>query len=457
MIRRLICVVVLLLSSSPAAAQDEPDPRTLRVERWLKAVLHHQPGEVDAAAEEVARWSQGELRELSLDTWALALLMRDPRSSWFTVRTAGQRTSQTVRYTPRQLERMRILMCAAAGIVKERFCMQRKALAQLDDDLLRLGELAARSRRQGDSNYVLRRGALLHTDVAISPGAEVFEEISPRTTGASQRITISIEDGRGRSTYAGVIHWEIARTLLDAVRPTGDPMVRRWYRATAAWMQARGYHENTDHLVQGRRLFPKDADLLFLSGCEHESFARPSVQAAVRSVVLPPGLELVVKSDETELREAENFFRQALAANPDLLEARLRLGRVLLLRERPLHAADELRRTSAAVEEDVMKYFVSLFLGAAEEALGNYDAADRLYTAASALYPTAQSPHIARSALARRRGDRQGALRGIERVFRLAAAHPGSDDPWWTYDRAAGRNGDELIDELRRPFREAEP
>lgn len=454
---RTVCFVVLLLSSSFAAAQDEPDPRTLRVERWLKALLHHQPGEFDAAAEEVARWSQSELQDLSLDTWALALLMRDSRSSWFTVRTAGQRTSQTVRYTPRQLERMRILMCAAAGIVKERFCTQRKALAQLDDDLLRLGELAAASRRQGDANYVLRRGALLHTDVAISAGARVFEEISPRTTGASQRITINIEDGRGTSTYSGVIHWDIARTLLDAIRPTGDPMVRLWYRATAAWMQARGYHENTDHLVQGRRLFPNDAALLFLSGCEHESFARPSIQAAVRSVVLPPGLELVVKSEEAELREAENFFRQALAANPDLLEARLRLGRVLLLRERPREAADELRRARAAADEDVMKYFVSLFLGAAEEALGNFDAADRLYAAASARYPTAQSPHIARSALARRRGDRQGALSGIERVFQLAAAHPDSDDPWWTYDRAAGRNGDELIDELRRPFREVQP
>jgi hypothetical protein len=59
------------------------------------------------------------------------------------------------------------------------------------------------------------------------------------------------------------------------------------------------------------------------------------------------------------------------------------------------------------------------------------------------------------SALARRRGDRAGALAEIRRVFELPASPPARDDPWWTYHAAQARNADALLDELRRPFLEA--
>jgi tetratricopeptide (TPR) repeat protein len=104
-----------------------------------------------------------------------------------------------------------------------------------------------------------------------------------------------------------------------------------------------------------------------------------------------------------------------------------------------------------------MKYYAAMFLGGAEEALGNFDESDELYSRASALYREAQSPHVAQSSLARRRGDRDGALAGIERVFELAIEHPDGDDPWWTYDTAAGRNADRLFDGLKQMFLEAQP
>ena len=142
-----------------------------------------------------------------------------------------------------------------------------------------------------------------------------------------------------------------------------------------------------------------------------------------------------MQSDEAELRDAESMFRRALAQAPEHFEARLRLGRVLLMRGRARDAAEELRRANAAAPDELMKYYAAMFLGGAEEALGNFDAADDLYSRASTLYPNAQSPHVARSSLARRRGDLAGALAGIERVFELAAHYPDGDDPWWDYDR----------------------
>jgi tetratricopeptide (TPR) repeat protein len=455
---RILLALIILISASPAQAQEsDADPRMLRLEVWLKAILHHQPGEFDEAAERIARWSHGDLEALSVDVVALSQLMRDLRRNYFIIRRPGQKVTQQVRFTPRQVDRMRLLACAAAGIAKQRDCLLRKALLLLDDELLQLNDVVAAAVARGQLDYVLRRAAMLHAVVAMSTRSTVFDSDYRPADGAARRVTIRVEDGRDTATYFGAIHWDIGRSLLDVVRPAGDPMILLWYQATASWMQANGYHESVDHLAGGLRLFPKDAALLFLRGVEHESLARPAIQAAARSVDLPPGYQLAVQSQETEFREAETQFRRALAVAPDYFEARLRLGRVLLMRGRAREAAEELRRANAAAPDDLMKYYAAMFLGGAEEALGNFDESDELYSRASALYREAQSPHVAQSSLARRRGDRDGALAGIERVFELAIEHPDGDDPWWTYDTAAGRNADRLFDGLKQMFLEAQP
>jgi tetratricopeptide (TPR) repeat protein len=455
--RILLAVAIVFLASFVRAQGSDADPRMARVEGWLKAILHHQPGEFDDAAERMAGWSYAELQALSIDAVALSQLMRDLRLSYFTFRSPRQPKPQQIRFTPRQLDRLRLLACAAAGMVKEQACVARKAPFLLDEELLTLGERVEAARKQGQLDYVLRRAAMLHADVAMSSRAELFESRAPQLFGAVQRLTISVEDGRNTATYFGAVHWDIARSLLDVVRPAGDPMVLLWYQATGMWMQAGGYHENTDHLFQGLRLFPRDATLLFLSGVEHESFARSSIQAATRSIDLPPGYQLAVQSDEAELRDAETMFRRVLAQEPGHFEARMRLGRTLLMRGRAREAAEELRRANAAAPDDLMRYYAAMFLGAAEEALANFEAADDLYVLASALYPNAQSPHVAQSALARRRGDRTGALAAIERVFELAIDYPDGDDPWWDYDLNGGRNADTLLDQLKQLFRKDQP
>src|SRR5512145_854671 len=117
--RILLVVVILFFAASFARAQESAaDPRTVRVEEWLKAILHHQPGEFDEAAERIARWSPGDLQALSLDAVALSQLMRDLRLNYFILRRPGQKVTEQIRFTPRQVDRMRLLACAAAGIAK---------------------------------------------------------------------------------------------------------------------------------------------------------------------------------------------------------------------------------------------------------------------------------------------------------------------------------------------------
>src|SRR4029077_19391145 len=98
------------------------------------------------------------------------------------------------------------------------------------------------------------------------------------------------------------------------------------------------------HLDRGREIFPDDADLLFLSGCQRETYASPAIQAATRSVSLPPGMTVAIQSDRAELRQGEGYLKRAAGARSDMTEARLRLGRVLGLEGHHAEAAAELRQ-----------------------------------------------------------------------------------------------------------------
>jgi Tfp pilus assembly protein PilF len=436
-----------------------------RLQRWLKAVDRHEPGEQDDAVAEVGGWTNADLRGLWIDLNILSQLMRNVRLNRFTVQTETQGTTE-IRYTSFQRHQLIAFACAAASLLADRDCVEMKAAAGLDKDLTRLAQHAGGERdRTGDVNYVARRGALLHTDIAMLQPRGAVEPFSNSTSPVGPTTwRIDIADGRSVDVGLSAAHWDIARLALDQVRPPGadrpapgsDPMVRAWYRASAAWMQYREDHD-TVHLARGRKIFPDDADLLFLSGCQRETYAAPAIQSAARSVALPPGLTMAMESERGELRQAEGFFRRALALRPELGEAHLRLGRVLGQHGRHGDAAGELRLALTLVDDDVLQYYGELFLGAEEEALGRFDAARAAFEKAAALFPSAQSPLIGLSELARRQGDRAGALRAIQKMFALPnAADSGRDDPWWAYHVAQARNADQLLDALHEPFRRAE-
>jgi tetratricopeptide (TPR) repeat protein len=372
---------------------------------------------------------------------------------------------------------MRVLACAAGGGVAggavrtgdklSRLCEEARAAESLDAELKRLAVAVNAGKLRGDhDNYILRRGALLHADTIALLMRRPSGPLTNAGTGApAGGFSLAMSDGQGvMGSSHMAIQWELARKLLDqvipphedVVAPAHDDMVRQWYVATAAWMQqARQYM--TNHLSRARALFPRDADILFLSGCERETYASPAIQSAVRSASLPQGVDFEVASDQGELRAAEGFFRGALAARPAFGEAHLRLGRVLLLRGRAADAVAELQQAIGSLADARLQYYTQLFLGAAQEAAGQFDPARASYEKAVQLSPRAQSPRLALSALARRTGDRAAALRALQDVFELPGG-PGDnaerDEPWWSYFVAQARNADALLDDLRKPFLE---
>ena len=438
-------------------AQDE---RVERLERWLKAVARHMPGEEDQAMTDTAGWTNGNLRDLRIDVNVLVQIMRGRGASGFSVPAEGQATATQIRYTPSQLRRLHELGCAAGGGLFDAACTALKTGDRLDAEFRQLAMLAHASKVRGDDNYIVRRGALLHGDIAMLAPLSMDIPGDVRASGGLERFRMTISDGREIGLYQSAVHWEIARMLLDFVvskggsraAPERDGMVRQWYRATAAWMQLREDHDRL-HLDRARALFPADSDILFLSACQREVFAGAAIQTAVRSAVLPTGVTLNVGSDRAELREAEALFRRALEIKPDHAEARVRYGRVLGLMGKYPESALELRRAVADLTDQQMLYYAGLFLGAAEEALGNRDAARVSFEQAAALFPRAQSPLLALSQLARRHGDRGGALRAIDRLFALPDEDRSEhDDPWWWYYMAQARDADDLLEAMRQPY-----
>jgi tetratricopeptide (TPR) repeat protein len=132
---------------------------------------------------------------------------------------------------------------------------------------------------------------------------------------------------------------------------------------------------------------------------------------------------------EHELRDAWRFLRDAVARDPDLLEARLRLGRVLYRRGDLEAAARELEIVRSRATDDIVKYLSAVFLAAVETRRGRLDRASELYDLALRVFHNVQTAVIGQSQLAYLRG------RPAEAAALMVPLLERRDreDPWWVY------------------------
>jgi tetratricopeptide (TPR) repeat protein len=448
------------------------DPRLSEFEQWLATILHHSPGLIDDGTIVVGKRSNSDLDALYGYATAVVQLIRNPNLtsksenlsvSYSVTREDRDQPPRVVRllFTPLELQRLKQMACALGGFIDAAPCEWVRPAIASDPVLSALSSAATAVRGDTNANFIVRRGALMHTDVAIMGLA------APAASGSTQRpgaVRMTFADGQQTALTEANLHWEFARKLLDLVAgpgtirpaPSGDAMVRRWYVATTAWMELDGHYENT-HLAHGREIFPDDPDLAMLTGAQHEVYATAAVQTAVRSAFLPTGVRLNVESERVELREAERFLRRATELKPDFAEAQIRLGRVLAIMGRDAEAAEHLQRGLAATDDHLLLYYGSLFLATVEEHLGHSDVAKALYLQAAALFPLAQSPLLGLSELARRAGHRDEALSEMEKVYSLRSNERADADPWWTYNRAQGRDADTLLETIQKPLRMSAP
>jgi len=438
----IVCATGVHLHAQRApSAQERTLSRMDRLEAWVAAVNQHTPGTADEAALAINRWSSADLRGVWIDVSSLVGLVREPTVSVFFLPGDPELRSTTggwVTVTPSSGRPMAI------------------SYSGRDLDHLRRLAVPLGSPTDGRENLLLKRGAMLHADVAMLAPADARFAVKSRT--GSKRYRLNMNDGQPTGIESEANHWDMGRRLLERVRyrdprggavrgPGADETVRLWYIATCAHLISVGDLDPA-HFVRAIELFPRNPDLLFLRAVLHETMGSARRQSAMRKADVPAGVIFAIGSRNDELSLAERFYKRALEVAPDFEEARIRYARVMGERGRHEEALVELQKV-AAVQGPLLQYYAALFLGGELEALGKDDEARRAYERAAELSPTAQSPRLAISRLAAGR-DRAAAR---EALLTLAEQEPqgeARDDAWWVYDIAAGRVADEALAALHK-------
>ena len=405
----LVVCLALLAHASARAQGDRREnlSRIDRIERWAEAVERHQPGESDAALERLDPWAANDLAELKIEVNSVVALMRDPSTRIFYRPVARGGRSLQVLYS---LPELRRLLAVAAH------------LAPLGD------------------NHVLKRAAMLHTDAALGARGD-----STDTRRRTELFVFKFSDGQELGQVDSIGHWDMARFLLDLVKPDKnalrpepgrDDWVRRWYGTAIAYQLAR-MNFALGTTSRGLELFRDDAEVLYLGGVIHEALASTAVQEAFRGTDYYLRSLVGLSSRRGELNTAEDLFGRALKLNPTLAQARLHLGHVLAEQGEHKKALTELTQALTAIKNPDLLYYGHLFSGRSAAALGQTAAARNAFEQAARLKPNAQSPLLALSHLAYAQGDSAEAAAMLARVAALPALD--GDDPWWVYNASVGR------------------
>jgi tetratricopeptide (TPR) repeat protein len=401
----------------PAAAYGQVAPPTTRAEReramsqpyaWITLARTHQPGRIDDALLTLAGLPPMRVRQIYDEIFLVKGLID--------VAAKGQPIAQALGGRVLHIGRL----AAVLGLPPDAFGLPLDplAVARPEGEPRRL--IAA----------VMVRVAMLHTDLLMVPpdalAAAGFDALASRQGDPS---SIRLRDGQRSLVPDHGTHWHIARLAIALVLPTprGASVAREWYLATSAFLLAnRDYASGVPHLEDARKALPDDALLALYLGAAYENLAAPAVQAAIEE----DGGDVRLEPRARLLQRAEEHLRAAVALDPNLPEASLRLGRVLQLTSRDDEAIEHLRRAEAALTRDDLRYAAALFLGRALESRDHLDDARSAFVRALSYAPDAQSPHLALAQLAWRVSGGADAAAQL----RALAESPGADDPWWTYD-----------------------
>lgn len=276
----------------------------------------------------------------------------------------------------------------------------------------------------------LRGAVLLHTEAAVANQA------------------------RGQRPLAAA-HLGQAHDLLGRIQ---DDAFRR------AWLLAVGYHlQGYVILVPAQRDFEEclksnhsDPQALLALGTIHElrsilegleprGRSEPAPEGS--GEILPDFLRMAER--EREAKEAENLYQRALRADPNLVEAHLRLGRVWQRRGRMGDARREFQWVLANGQDHELLFLARLFLGAQEQMADRASEALLHFRAAVDLEPRAQSARLALSLAQRASGDARAAQSTARAALWPAAEGAAAPDPWVSYHLGLSRLFDAALKELR--------
>jgi VWFA-related protein len=236
-------------------------------------------------------------------------------------------------------------------------------------------------------------------------------------------------------------HLDVARGILE--RAGRDSAFRRdWLLALGFQMQARGDAAEALRFFQEcETAFPQAAEAWLGAGTIYEFSAFPDGLGGSR--VARAGGDLV--------GEAKRHYRQALAVDPSLAEARVRLGRVLQRTGEREQALVELERVGKQGGGGPTEALAHFFLGEILEERGQSEEAARQYRTALDQDPNLQPAGLALGEILGRRGDRTGTVEALGKALRSGC--PVGPPKWLAYHLGLGVRAAAAIDALRRAVR----
>ena len=418
----IVITVVTALTISTARPDAQGDAQDDILRTWLAAVAQHRPGNADAAASLAAQWTAGDLERLLP---GLLFYLEQ-------VRAAESRNQANA-------------TCASCAVSKEE---RERLLRESKPRVAKPQQVLISSFPHPDRlNALLQRAVSLHSDAAMlfpkNAGRLKVDLPGRPSTNVlrAPREVVQSSDGQYLGTAPAVPHWHMARALLHFTLPEPglDASARRWYLATSTYLAATSeLAEVSPHFEVMRALFPDDATVMFDLGWLAESHSTPWLQTHLRALVdaaarrfgVRPGPGLCnrivcdasrnpygIKNERASLIDAERFFARAVALNPDMAEAHVRLAFTRTRLGRHAEAEAALGKLAAS-EDPLVNFYSALVHGMALEALDRLDEAAGAYQTALDMFPAAQSVNLTMSALQQKRGDTilatQYAQRGID-------------------------------------------
>jgi tetratricopeptide (TPR) repeat protein len=230
---------------------------------------------------------------------------------------------------------------------------------------------------------------------------------------------------------------------------------RRWHVAWGAHLQSTlRLRELTEHLHDALREWPEDPDLLILAASAYESLSRRAAIERVDSDYIP--LQSRLRREVPDRRRSQtlalNYYQRALGAKPDLFDAHLRLGRMLLESNQSDEALVHVTRAAERAASPKEHYLARLFLGRVHAGAERWPEAVAAYADADTVLAGCQSSALALSHALLKQGERTKAQAQIKIAVARADLAP-CEDPWWEYEFGYGRRTDALFEQLREGLR----
>ena len=423
-----LCLVLFLavpgITVGAARAEQADVAAAVDVQAWADAVRHHVPGQQDDAA------------------------------AWVSALTPERRTA----------------LRNGLGLFREALTGKNVRVSSAAEK--RVADLGADIAKSPGPTEFVRRALVLHSDAAITALEHPPAPKPLPPVPVSGDVQVLERDGEMVGVALKDWNWAFARSLVEWQGSRGDmAFVSTWFHVTTTFLVSRRqYGEAQNQLAESVRWAPKDARLLFDRACLAELQGLPESQsllssedlAALRAQRTPIGFRTLglartstgsavagVRPREVENADAERYFCQTLDIAPGMVEAMVRLARLVDDRGRHDEAADLLKRATAASSPDpIVRFYGLLMAGRIERERGRLEAAEAHFRDAIAVFPEAQSARLGASHVAVLRADVAGALEFMRPLADRPEAGNVLTDPWWVYGLGLGRQANRLLGEF---------